>query len=439
MQKYRIGSTGLWFDIESIGAQRQRRPAWQRYVQSLPRWARCAVTGLLVFCATLGFLRGCRDLHDQAIKQYPTDYSKLQPPVAAFTGSAHSVRFSGGIARPQRFVSGSYNEDLQTFPNSIDERYAFIKALASGKEGKAALYHDRTDGSTVVVKIFYSISRNRLPPAIVDTFANFTTMWPAEIEASMLLGTRSDSDFVPVVDYFILQTPSGWFWALVTPFIARVTLAHLAEDERTSTTNRTIDEIDALYRPTFDAMLNQLQGLHSMGYCHDDVKPDNIFVDHPHRWLLGDLGNVRHTDHPWHSTKSWIRQNQWSDCTVNDLRRAYKSYLWFLRHVGGGDFDRQFWDGKKDWSRMYWRFMERWVSLANGGDKSSLHYRAQAILDETFADHASIEIVGIVRSSWFDLSDELQEERRDTPTIMRNPDTAEPSKKMYELYDRQLA
>lgn len=310
MQKYRIGSTGLWFDIENIGAQRQRRPAWQRYVQNLPRWARCAITGLLVLCAALGFLRGCRDLNDQAIKQYPTDYSKLQPPVAAFTESAHPVRFSSGIARPQRFVSGSYKEDLQTFPNSIDERYAFIKALASGKEGKAALYHDRTDGSTVVVKIFYSISRNRLPTAIVDTFANFTTMWPAEIEASLLLGTRRDSDFVPVVDYFILQTPSGWFWALVTPFIARGTLAHLAEDERSSSTNRTIDEIDALYRPTFDAMLSQLQDLHSMGYCHDDVKPDNIFVEHPHRWLLGDLGNVRHTDHPWHSTKSWIRQNQ---------------------------------------------------------------------------------------------------------------------------------
>ncbi|KAM3421280.1 hypothetical protein BST61_g1682 [Cercospora zeina] len=391
MQKYRIGSTGLWFDIENIGAQRQRqyRPAWQRYVQSLPRWARCLITGLLVLCATLGFLRGCRDLHDQAIKQYPTDYSKLQAPAASLAKSAHPVRFSGGISRPQRF-SGLSGEDPQAFPSSIDDRYAFIKALASGQEGEAALYSDRTDGSTVVVKVFYSISRNRLPSAMIDIYGNYTTTWPAEIEANLLLSTRSGSDVVPVVDYFILQTPLGWFWALVTPFIARGTLVHLANDERNSTKKSTIDGIHAFYRPTFDAMLGQLRDLHSMGYCHDDVKPDNIFIDHQHRWLLGDLGNVRHMHHPWHSTKSWIRQNQWSDCTVNDLRRAHKSYLWFLRHTGGDDFDRQFWDGKKDWSRVYWRFMERWVSLANSGDRSSLHYRAQAILDETFADHASI-------------------------------------------------
>ncbi|KAF2209556.1 hypothetical protein CERZMDRAFT_46848 [Cercospora zeae-maydis SCOH1-5] len=295
MQKYRIGNPGLWFDIESIGANRQpqRRPAWQRHVQSLPRWARCLITGLLVLCASLGFLRGCRDLHDQAIKQYPTDYSKLPGRVTTPARGAHPVRFSD-----------------EAFPGSIDERYAFIKALASGQEGKAALYIDRTDSSTVVVKIFYSISRNRLPSVLIDIYRDYTTTWPAEIEANLLLSTHSGSDFVPVVDYFILQTPSGWFWALVTPFIARGTLAHLANDERESTTKRTIEEIDSFYRPIFDAMLGQLRDLHSMGYCHDDVKPDNIFVDHPRRWLLGDLGNVRHINHPWHSTKSWVRQNQ---------------------------------------------------------------------------------------------------------------------------------
>ncbi|KAI5360490.1 putative serine/threonine-protein kinase, active [Septoria linicola] len=403
MQKHQIGQTGFWYDNE-IGQHNHhhyRRPSWhswQRQAHHLPRWVKLLLTGLIALCAGVGFLRGCGELHDQAVKQSPTDYHKLRGGRSDIVkASTNPVRYATRIATPETTndVGDTLVPSLDSWAensNAIDQRYVFLKSLASGKEGQADLYIDKQNGSTVVVKTFNAIARNHLPLTIAHNFANYTTTWPAEIEASLLLGKHDDhSGYVPVVDYFILQTPSGWTWALVTPFIARGTLAALAADEHGSGIGRTADELDAFYRPTFEAMLDQLRDLHVSGYCHDDVKPDNIFVRHPEHWLLGDLGNVRHINHPWHSTRSWMRQNQWRDCRANDLRRSYKSYLWFLRRSSTdvNQFDTDFWLGEKDWSQMYWQSMESWVSLANSQDLA-LSHRAQFMLQEATADHASL-------------------------------------------------
>lgn len=322
MQKYHIGQSGFWYDIE-IGQHNHhhyRRPSWhswQRQAHHLPRWVKLLLTGLIALCAGVGFLRGCGELHDQAVKQLPTDYHKLRTGrLDVVKASTNPVRYATRIASSgmETDVGDTIRLSLDRWTensNAIDQRYVFLKSLASGKEGQANLYIDKQDGSTVVVKTFNVIARNHLPVAIAHNFVNYTTTWPAEIEASLLLGKDDgDSGYVPVVDYFILQMPSGWTWALVTPFIARGTLANLAADENDSEPRRTADELDVSYRPTFEAMLHQLHTLHESGYCHDDIKPDNTFVRHPKHWLLGDLGNVRHINHPWHSTRSWIRQNQ---------------------------------------------------------------------------------------------------------------------------------
>lgn len=277
----------------------QRRRSWQRQAHNLPRWVRYLVAGFVTICAFAGFIRGCNELHDQAIKQLPTDYHKLQNGRPHLSSPSHPIRFDERTPPDGKHVGTSRGD--------IDERYLFVRPLASGQEGKADLYSDQQDGSAVVVKTFNSIARNRLPTSIANDFANYTTTWPAEIEASLLL---EKSGYVPVVDYFILQTPWGWSWALVTPFITWGTLANLATDERHVPIGRTTDQLDAAYRSSFEAMLHQLQGLHDAGYCHDDVKPDNIFIQNPEHWLLGDLGNVRHADHAWHRTRSWLRQNQ---------------------------------------------------------------------------------------------------------------------------------
>lgn len=316
MHKYHsIGHTGFWYDIETCSDyHHQRRRSWQRQAHNFPRWVRYLVAGCITLCAVTGFLRGCNELHDQAIKRLPTNYHKLQIARPHISSPSHPIRFSGRtpLSELPAATADWKHSDSGTLRANIDDRYLFVKDLASGQEGKADLYIDQQDGGTVVVKTFNSLARNGLPTSICDDFANYTTTWPAEIEASLLLGTHdNNSGYVPVVDYFILQTPSsGWTWALVTPFITGGTLANLAADERDTLNKRTTDQLDATYRPSFEAMLSQLRGLHDAGYCHDDVKPDNIFIKDPEHFLLGDLGNVRHAGHPWHNTRSWIRQNQ---------------------------------------------------------------------------------------------------------------------------------
>lgn len=397
MQEHRsAGHTDCWRDVEKahLSHHHQRRWLWQRQAHNLPRSARYLVCGLVALCAVFGFMRGYSDFRDQALKQYPTDYHKLYIGRPHISKPSHPVRFSEHTSPSAAWTAPTTatadSGAKESLGGKIDERYLYVKGLGSGQEGKADLYIDQQDGSTVVVKIFSSIARNWLPTSISRGYANYTTTWPAEIEASLLLGSHDGSSgYVSVMDYFILQTPSGWSWALVTPFMARGTLAQLAADEHDSSIRDTTDELDATYRHNFEAMLSQLRTLHRAGYCHDDVKPDNIFIQDPEHWLLGDLGNVRHVEHPWHGTKSWTRQNQyvlsaypstalqakhkltqvirWPDCTSNDLRRAYKSYLWFLRaaSVDKARFDRDFWQETKDWSRMYWDFMQSWMASSS--------------------------------------------------------------------------
>ncbi|KAK5679688.1 hypothetical protein LTS10_007636 [Elasticomyces elasticus] len=249
---------------------------------------------------------------DLRIKALPTNFTSLYSPT------------NTQISLPERVIR---QDDGQ----GIDDRYVFIKQLGSG-------------------------------------FVNITTTWPAEIEAGLLLSqTQSvgEATIVPVIDYFTLRhnTSVSWSWAMVTPYTPGGTLVTLASASRQQ--NRSPEELDLTFRPAFERLLTDLSMLHAAGYCHDDVKPGNIFVQSPTRWLVGDLGNLRQKSHPWHDTHSWTRRLQWADCELNDARRAVKTYMSFLRAASADvdEFDREFLAGA-GWSRIYWEFMARPILMS---------------------------------------------------------------------------
>ena len=126
---------------------------------------------------------------------------------------------------------------------------------------------------------------------------------------------------------------------------------------------QTAMELDQTYRPVLHSLLNVMGQMHTDGYCHDDIKPDNIFISasDPQHWLIGDLGQVRQEAHPMHTSWGWKDRNQWSDCRLNDVRRLLKTYITFLRDASASEegFDRAFVDRRDTWAKLYWAWMKQ--------------------------------------------------------------------------------
>lgn len=251
----------------------------------------------------------------------------------------------------------------------IGDRYVLMRHLGTGNEGSASLYVEVPTGEVVVVKTFtgpLKNIRNHVPDSLSIEFEDYIDKWPSEIEASLLLQSfnhGNDTAYVSVKDYFILDRGTGqWNWAMVTPFIEGGTLLTLAE--ATKVHERTPQKLDKIFRPAFNSLLDKLGELHEAGYCHDDIKPDNVFIASSTHWLLGDLGNVRHANHPWHATGRWKRENQKPDCKENDVRRMMKTYLSFLREAGASQaaFDDLFYEEDQAWSRLYGDYIDAPVS-----------------------------------------------------------------------------
>lgn len=309
-------------------------------------------------------------LRSDQLRDLPTDFHSLESQ-SAFMDPGFS-RFLP--ANPIRAFLNGLNK------SSIDDRYVLERHLGAGFEGAAELYNDTRSGQPVVIKTFFGKNRNMLPKPLYEYFHRSTNSWPAEIEASILLGGFNDdsspanishgyrfeenADYLPVVDYFVTETmppnsTSAPRWHLVTPLILWGTLEDIARDVVKGNAYTT-DDLDLTFRPTFNRLLSAVANLHSRGYCHDDLKPDNIFVLNRSHWLIGDLGNVRQIHHQYHASRAWITNNQWPDCRLNDVRRALKSYLYLLRHASSDRtrFDGAFYEGKHAWSRLYWKFMK---------------------------------------------------------------------------------
>lgn len=269
------------------------------------------------------------------------------------------------------------------------------KSLGSGYEGDTFAYNSS------VIKVFKP-GRSPLRNCVPNVLPN--TQWPPEIPVSLLLGGLRDeqyqehhhhryhmsttalaqSDFVPVLDYFLLPTPRSSHpgeWYLVTPFLRSGTLEHLAKSLRLQHQDSplTPEDVDARFRPSFNRLLRALDAMHiEHNLCHDDIKMDNIFVTkrtssfeikanasstlpeelEDAHWLLADLGNARQPSHEYHSSLLWTHDNdQHVDCRVNDVVRLVKSYMFFLQSASSSRkaaFHDLFLTASAPWSQLYW-------------------------------------------------------------------------------------
>jgi hypothetical protein len=302
--------------------------------------------------------------------------------------NTHSADLHPRLSRP--------NDKDSQFQDELVENRATWKALGKGCEGKVFAYKDS------VIKTFtpgHSPFRNCAPDA--------TAKWPTEIPASLRFGgsakpvdvsdTGSGHDtntsydgFLPVKAYFMASTTPGEpaEWHLVTPLLKGSNLNTLAKQLSANETPKSFREVDALYRPAFNRLLKSMGNLHATGYCHDDIKPANIFVQDDSHWVLGDLGNLREVSHPFHASKMWKDNAQLEDCRANDVVRALQSYLQFVQSSASNpdEFNAAFYEGEEPVSRLFW-----WT-LADAPGMSVEELRRQSVIEYPEATHkAKIE------------------------------------------------
>jgi hypothetical protein len=181
--------------------------------------------------------------------------------------------------------------------------------------------------------------------------------------------TESRMGFLPVKGYFMASSSTGARpeWHLVTPLLPGGNLNDLARMSKAELAFEDFRQVDSVYRGAFNKLLGTLESLHSRGFCHDDIKPANIFIKDDHNWVLGDLGNVRHTSHPYHASGLWLRDNkQLPDCRANDAVRALKTYLQLVRGAtkDTASFDTAFFEKKQSLSRLFWWTLEEGTSMS---------------------------------------------------------------------------
>ncbi|KAI5803585.1 hypothetical protein DFH27DRAFT_610638 [Peziza echinospora] len=291
--------------------------------------------------------------------------------------------------------------DAETL-NIDGDRYVFLRNLAHGYEGQSRIYLDSQTRREVVIKTFFKSTRvNPLPehlravfnPArrsqrwlgsvgrfllwpfgLVEGGWGGIEYWPTEIPGTLWFtgkrgekigtdDTTAERAYVEVLDYFYLK--NRWVknnWQLVMPYYEDGTIDGLAKLIRHLGLRP--EEVDRVYRDNFLEYMDSLRRIHVEGYCHDDIKVDNIFVSRTHNgttWLVSDIGNIREFNHAHHASYG-------TNCRVSDVENALRTYVWFLRLASGGKrsasrqkyYDEEFYRGRKSWSWVYWE----WKSLS---------------------------------------------------------------------------
>ena len=330
--------------------QRDFQPRWKP-TRSHYRLKRTFIYRLAIvaaFCCAVQLI----DLHIQARRSLEAKYTTTQ-----FENNAEvSSRYSN--------VSSTIDRDelLAARPD--------WRLLGSGCEGSAYTWNGLVIKTYTQSRPFRNCLASSLFEDLDGKAASFPMRWPTEIPATLLIG--SEPGFLPARDAFFASASATEEaqWHLVTPLAEGGTLQTLAKHAMQDLPEGelSIQSLDSQYRATFNDLLLTIQDLHAQGLCHDDIKPDNIFVgassageDGP--WILGDLGNVRHLSHPYHASRVWTRSNnQLPDCRANDALRAVKTYLQFLRQMSstsdamkpGEDFDLALSEAKESWARLFW-------------------------------------------------------------------------------------
>ncbi|KAF1933706.1 uncharacterized protein M421DRAFT_416054 [Didymella exigua CBS 183.55] len=261
------------------------------------------------------------------------------------------------------------DEESAHLQDRIVANRATWRVLGKGWEGETFVYQDS------VIKTFrpgQSPFRNCAPGTAGEK-------WPTEIPASLYFGgtennaTTSQDGFLPVKAFFMVDSSDTQAeWHLVTTLLRHGSLKTLVANMREK--GMPYEDIDAHYRPAFEGLLASLHKLHEAGFCHDDVKPANIFVADDTHWILGDLGNLRHVSHPYHASLLWSENAQLPDCRANDNIRALKSYIRFVRDsaLDADAFNAQFFEKRGPLSRFFWS------TVANSSHLSAADSRARS-------------------------------------------------------------
>lgn len=199
------------------------------------------------------------------------------------------------------------------------------------------------------------------------------TKWPCDINATLRRYNNDSSSLTGedltthAIDAFYVPSNSTdksrpLLWKMVLPLYGG---ALDSPTEALSYLNMSTTAIDFLYRPRYRTVFEGLARMHTTqdpllnntGFCHDDIKIDNLFLRNGlHEIILGDLGQTRTLDDKFH--------NGWVDCRLVDAHRAWKTYLVLIRDAsmrgrGPSEFDAQFVTRTTEWAAAYWRWLEK--------------------------------------------------------------------------------
>lgn len=190
--------------------------------------------------------------------------------------------------------------------------YRFVKVLGSGAFGQVVKAIDEKDGTIVAIKL--------------QRFSEHSRIFKKEIANLKKIADSCDN--------LVCIRDSGLFYKkhyIVMDFIPGQTLTEYAEK------NNNLELI-------FKELIKSLKKLHSKGFAHMDVKPDNIIISENSKVYLVDLGISCFDNKCIGGTKKFLPPDlSFGDISVKERQRAdvWAIGLSFARSIGQSDYAKK--------------------------------------------------------------------------------------------------